>query len=299
MTPPPALLIPPECLPACPGATGTEVGLAVVFSPTDRAAEPRVLVVPATPPQPETLEHYLQANGNSARTVARLRTILNMKTVILEIGCGNAEIAWRIALENPEAGLIATDKFDYPCIAGRHSSYGWVAKTWKNSLLPAQVLGPPNLVVLRAEVEILPFLPLSSVDSILMVNPEPVIGSAVLNKLWAQQWMSRLKIGPQQIVVKPFSSDLGMSVACGFEFDQNPDRSRGLGFLFDSEFHFDKGNRTQWSVNLNASSRYSGNSTQWDVYVHGDGPMNAAGRPSRGGRFARFLGIRSVRYRTP
>ena len=223
----------------------------------------------------EALSHYLLSRENTPFDIDRLLKIMEMAPLILEIGCGNAEIAWEIALKNPLTGVIATDLYEYPCSTGTTSGYGWVAKAWKNDMLPAQIFGPPNLVVLRAEAEIMRFMPAQCLDSILLINPEPDIGKAFLKTVSEQKLMDRVKSGSHKIVIKPYSSDMGMAVFGGFEFDQSPDRSRGLGFLLESDFVFTRGGKVQWAVDLNKASRYSGNSTQCDVYVH-DGTLPAA-----------------------
>jgi hypothetical protein len=59
-------------------------------------------------------------------------------------------------------------------------------------------------------------------------------------------------------------------MACGgLEFDHQADWSKGLGYLFESEFEFLKADRFHWNVDLARVSPYTKNSTQTDVYCAG------------------------------
>ena len=221
------------------------------------------------PFDPMILSTRLEFQGNTPIAMAHVAAILARDRVIVEIGCGSAEIAWEIASKNPGIGVLATDSYEYPCIAEKNSGYGRVAKVWKNRMLRAQIFCPANLAIVRAEVDILKLLPNCSIDTILLVNPEPRIGRSVLDFLAEDRLMEKIKPGPLQIVIKPFSREMGISVCGGPEFNHGNDWSRGLGFLMENPFHFQKGERIQWSVNLGSASPYSSHSTQSDVYTHG------------------------------
>jgi hypothetical protein len=119
-------------------------------------------------------------------------------------------------------------------------------------------------------VALLRHFPRQSVDTVLMIHPEPRVGKEVLERLAEPAFCRRLKPGPRRIVALPYSRELGCWVCGGHEFDHGPDWSRGLGFLMESRFAFSKGRRVQWGIDLPRASRYTSNSTQTEVYVAGD-----------------------------
>lgn len=230
---------------------------------TGPAAEPG-------PFDPLALDAHLDANGNAPGTIMEVLNVLSMETVIVEIGCGSAEVAWQIAVKNPGIGVIATDIYQLPCSTEPYSDYGKVARIWRNRMLRAQIFKPANLAIIRTEADILPLLPRHSIDTLMMINPEPRVGKSFLDYISEnERFENIIKPGPLQIVVKPFSRVTGMADGCCLEFEHGSDGSRGLGFLMESRFAFRKGNRVQWFVDLNSASAYSRRSTQQDVYVHG------------------------------
>ncbi len=210
---------------------------------------------------------YLANQGNQPTTIARLNRILKMKTVILELGCGNAEIAWQIASKNPAIGVIATDIYRSPCLTGSVSGYAKASRAWTNGLLKAQVLAPKNLVILRAGACLLRFLPPESINTLLLVNPEPAVGRAFLTMLAEAPALQAVRPGPRQLVIKPFSKKMGVATCGGYEFNTEADWSRGIGFMLESPFVFREAPGTQWHVDLGGFSDYSKNSTQAGVSV--------------------------------
>ncbi len=216
------------------------------------------------------LASYLKDQGNRSGTIAALDSILKMKTVILEIGCGNAEISWQIAMKNPEIGIIATDIYRSPCLTGSVSGYAKASRSWTNSLLKAQVLAPDNLAVVRADADIIRFLPAESIDTILLINPEPAVGHAFLKFLADNPVFGAVRPGRRQLVIKPFSKKMGVATCGGYEFETEADWSRGTGFMAESPFNFKEDAQTQWAVDLGAYSDYSKNSTQTGVSVCGN-----------------------------
>ncbi len=213
---------------------------------------------------------YLENQGNRPETIARFKAILKMNTIILELGCGNAEISWQIAMKNPDIGVIATDLYRSPCLAGSVSGYTRASRSWTNSLFKAQVLTPDNLVVMRADADILRFLPAQSIDTILLVNPEPAVGRAFLKFLAGNSISNAVRPGGKQLVIKPFSKKMGIATCGGYEFETEADWSRGIGFMLESPFTFTVDVGTQWAVDLGAFSDYSRNSTQNGVSVCGN-----------------------------
>ncbi|MBI9086281.1 MAG: hypothetical protein JEZ11_21960 [Desulfobacterales bacterium] len=193
-----------------------------------------------------------------------------MPQVLLELGCGNAEVARQIALKNPGIGVIATDLYDWSHDPSQGSSYGKIARVWRERLLPAQVEPPANLVILRAEADLLRCLPLLSVDTIFLINPEPRVGKSFLTLFQEELLSSRIKKGLMQIVILPFSRELGLAACGGFSFDHDPDWSKGLGFIMGSGLRFQQGASIQWGVDLSQISAYTGNSTQRGIYVFGE-----------------------------
>ena len=213
---------------------------------------------------------YLLGRQNSLEEIHKADLLLRWPRVLLEIGCGRADAARRIAGKNPDMGVIATDRFggSRPPAAG--SGYEKIASAWREHRLPVQMAPLPNLVVLRAEAELLACLPERSVDAVLLVNPEPRVGRDFLARVQDRALLSRIKPGPKRIVVLPFSREMGLSACGGFGFDHDPDWSRGLGFIRGSGLAFRPDRSEQWGVDLTALSAYSRSSTQRQVYVWGD-----------------------------
>jgi hypothetical protein len=222
------------------------------------------------PAHPASLVAYLESQGNRPERIERLARILQMDTLVLELGCGNAEIAWQIASKNPSVGVVATDIYRSPCLSGAVLGYAKASRAWTNGLLKAQILAPDNLVILRAGACLLSLLPPQSITTLLLVNPEPAVGRAFLNLLAESQAHRAVRPGPKQLVIKPFSKKMGVTTCGGFEFNTEADWSRGIGFLRESPFDFQDAPRTHWQVDLGAFSDYSKNSTQTGVSVCGD-----------------------------
>ena len=213
---------------------------------------------------------YLESQGNGSAARDRLNHILGMDTVIFELGCGNAEIAWQIALKNPAIGVIASDIYRSPCLTGSAAGYARASRAWTNGLLKAQVFAPDNLVILRAGACLLSQLPPASIDTILLVNPEPAVGRAFLKLLAETPAWRAVRPGSRQLIIKPFSKKMGVTACGGYEFETETDWSRGIGFLQESPFDFHDAPRTQWKVDLGVFSDYSKNSTQAGVSVCGN-----------------------------
>lgn len=215
---------------------------------------------------------YLLDRENCIQDIMKLNELLQMPRILLEIGCGNAETARQIALNNPDTGVIGTDLYDWSPQQTHGSGYGQVARAWRARQLPAQMDAPANLVVLRAEADLLHCLPVRAVDTILLINPEPYVGKSFLDLLQKEALFMKIKQGPNQIVILPFSRELGVMACGGCSFEHDPDWSRGLGFIMGSGLRFKRGGAIHWGVDLSRISAYSGNSTQRDVYVYGEQP---------------------------
>ena len=162
--------------------------------------------------------------------------------------------------------VLATDKYEWRGNGQCGSGYRRVALAWREKRLSAQQTAPENLVVLRAQVDLLYHLPRNSLDAVVMINPEPSVGAKVLEALATPAMYTRFRNGGQ-ILVLPFSRELGTMACGGLEFDHDADWSRGLGFIMSSRLPFKRGARHHWGVDLGASG-YSLNSTQSDLYVH-------------------------------
>ncbi|MCP4690451.1 MAG: hypothetical protein GY859_20520 [Desulfobacterales bacterium] len=218
---------------------------------------------------PAALAAYLENKGNPPGEIAKLHRVLQRRSVILEIGCGRAEIGREIAGKNPDIGVIATDIYRFPRPGESTLGYGDVALAWRDRRLEAQTAPRDNLVILRSELDILRLLPYRSVDTLLFVNPEPKMGKIFLDFVGKDRLFETLKPGGRQIVIKPFCREMGVTACGGFEFDHSPDYSRGIGFLMESPFDFRIGRKIQWSVDLCAASAYSKNSTRSSVSICG------------------------------
>jgi hypothetical protein len=215
---------------------------------------------------------YLLGRKNCKEDIHKLKNILQMQLVLLEIGCGDAGAALQIALKNPGIGVIATDLYSCSPPPSNGSGYGKIAREWCKHRLPAQIDTPANLVILRAEGSLLRCLPLRAIDTILLINPEPCVGKAFLDLLQRESLSLRIKHGPTQIVILPYSRELGLVACGGFSFEHDPDWSKGLGFILGSGLGFKLGASIHWGVDLAHISNYTGNSTQRDIYVCGDQP---------------------------
>jgi hypothetical protein len=216
------------------------------------------------------LLRYLLNLENCSRDIDKLGAILRMPRVLLEIGCGNAEVALKIALKNPAIGVVATDLYDCSVELPGEYCYGRVAREWRDRRLPAQTDPPANLVILRAEANFLHYLPLDALDTIILINPEPLVGKAFLELLQTESLSSRVKKGPMQIVILPYSRQLGVAVSGGCSFNHDTDWSRGLGFMMGSGLLFKRGEPVQWGVDLSRISPFTKQSTQKDLYIYGE-----------------------------
>jgi len=216
---------------------------------------------------------YLRERENCEQGINKLIGILKMPQVLMEVGCGNAEAARQIALKNPNIGVIATDLYDWSHPQYSGSGYWQIAREWRAGQLPAQMNPLSNLVILRAETDLLQCFPIQAIDTIIMINPEPLVGKAILALLQGESLSSRMKHGPKQIVILPYSRELGLMACGGCEFEHGPDGSRGLGFIMESGLRFKRGASIQWGVDLSRISAYTGNSTQRDIYIHGKQPI--------------------------
>ena len=216
---------------------------------------------------------YLRERQNCEQDIHKLVGILNMPKVLMEIGCGNAEAAMKIALKNPDIGVIAIDLYDWSHPQYSSSGYGQIARDWRGGRLRAQMNPLANLVILRAETDLLQCFPIQAIDSIILINPEPLVGKAILGLLKGELLSLRLKHGPKQIVILPYSRELGLMACGGCGFEHDPDWSRGLGFIMESGLRFKQGASIHWGVDLSRISAYTGNSTQRDIYIYGKQPI--------------------------
>lgn len=216
---------------------------------------------------------YLRERENGEQDINKLIEILKMPQVLMEIGCGNAEAARQIAFRNPGIGVIATDLYDWSHPQYSRSGYGQIAREWRAGQLGAQMNPLANLVILRAETDLLQCFATQAIDTIILINPEPLVGKAILALLQGESLSLRMKHGPMQIVILPYSRELGLMACGGCGFEHDPDWSRGLGFIMGSGLRFKRGASIQWGVDLSRISAYTGNSTQRDIYIYGKQPI--------------------------
>ena len=221
----------------------------------------------STPVPMVALATYLRAHENPSDDIRQLDKILQLPNIILEIGCGVGMLAREIARNNPGIGLIATDQYDYAIPPQHGSCYQKTALSWKDRQLECQQGDVHNFVLLRADIDMLSHFPEASIDTILMVNPEPNAGRAIMLALTDPAIYRKIRPGEKQVVVLPFSREMGVTCCGGNEFYHDADWSRGLGFMMASGFEVRKGDPIQWHVNLAKFSHYSRYSTQQDVYI--------------------------------
>lgn len=223
-------------------------------------------------PDPSERFRYLTGKGNHIDDISKANDILRMPRILLEVGCGSGKAARQIALKNPDMGVIATDLYDCGGDPANGSYYSKIARLWCARQLPAQQATPSNLVFLRAEGDLLRCLPAAAIDTILLINPEPRVGQAFIQLIQEEEILIKLKPGPDQIVILPYSRELGVMACGGCSFDHDADWSRGLGYILGSGLSFRRGLPVQWGVDLPGISDYTGNSTQRDVFIYGDTP---------------------------
>ncbi len=215
------------------------------------------------------LRSYLATQENFPEEVQKLERILKMPRLILEIGCGDGEGACQIALQNPDVGVIATDKYELTSVIGDWSHYRRTALDWREKRLAAQHFAPDNMALLRAEADILDFFPDNFLDSIFLLNPEPRVAEAFLKTIQQTSWINKVKPGPTQILVLPYSRAMGAIACGGFEFDHSED-AKGVAFLVSGPLRFRREECVHWGLNLSRLSAYSKNSTQNNLYVYGN-----------------------------
>ena len=222
------------------------------------------------------LNHYLKGQCNAAEDIARLPQFLAKPRVILEIGCGSCEVAWQIARKNPDVGMIATDQYNWDAPPEEGSYYQKVALAWRERCLPVEQAAPENLLILRAEGELLRFLPDRSIDTLLLINAEPAMGNAFVDFLVEYDLLRKIRPGDRQVVMLPYCREMGVMACGGYEFEHSEDWSRGLSYIMNGRLRFRRGDRQQWGVDLLRASPYSRNSTQSKVFIYGDGPAQKA-----------------------
>jgi hypothetical protein len=215
----------------------------------------------------DELTQYLQLQENIPADIEKIEHVLRLPRIILEIGCGTADVAWKIALKNPDVGVIASDKYDWSTDAGEHSYYRRIAVAWKEKKLPVQENFPHNLVLLRADTEIFRLFPDRSIDTVLLMNPEPNVARSFLFSVSCPSLLKKLKPGDPQILVIPFSRRLGLMASGSLEFDHDGDCPRGISYLTAGPLAFRKGPKEHWGLDLSCISSYSKNSTLNDVYI--------------------------------
>ncbi|MFA4854805.1 MAG: hypothetical protein WC616_05600, partial [Candidatus Omnitrophota bacterium] len=117
---------------------------------------------------------------------------------VLEIGCGDTEVAWEIARRG--IGVIATDIFKTSSQKGNPNIYREFGLKWRKDTLKAQLSDLPNLTVLKAGAGLLRYLPDGLLDYILLVNPEKEVLHQVLGML-ASGLAKKVK---SAVLIKPF-----------------------------------------------------------------------------------------------
>ena len=116
------------------------------------------------------------------------------KRILLEIGGGNTDAAYKIAdVNRDDMSVITFDLYDT-----EHPDYGESAEEFDNKSLTAQKSSIEDLAVIRADDRIFDFLPPNSIDYILLVSPVYLADKLKNTKLWGA-----LKIGGE-ILVKPY-----------------------------------------------------------------------------------------------
>jgi hypothetical protein len=72
--------------------------------------------------------------------------------------------------------------------------------------------------------------------TVLLLNPEPTVCEAFLKFISEDSWYQKIKPGPNQILVVPFSREMRESTCGGFECAYSEDRPGELKFLKGGPF---------------------------------------------------------------
>ena len=119
----------------------------------------------------------LWGNKDAGKTARAIQAAVKQgKKIIVEVASGNTANALDLARNNPDALVLATDRYDTNSkrlfLGGTTlREYLPYAVAFENNQLPAQKSDLDNLLVVRSLADILLYLPDSSVDSVVFVKP--------------------------------------------------------------------------------------------------------------------------------
>lgn len=151
----------------------------------------------------ENLSNYLAALSNRRSNVQKaIRLISSGRPVLLEFGCGNAELARAIAEKHPEIAVIATDIYDSSDT--NKTIYRHTALYWEQQALPAQESELSNLVILRSTDEALNILPSKCLKYVMIIHPDPLCLKSLLQSIHDN---NRVLTDDSHIYIKPFYED--------------------------------------------------------------------------------------------
>ncbi len=210
-------------------------------------------------------EFLLGRDGSNSRSIDSLWRVLERGSRLLEIGSGRTDAAVAIAAKNHDLGVIATDIYNENSGTEVYRAY---AEEWRQGGLLGQELRLDNLALLKCGAEILEYLPDSSLDYILLVNPEMSAVEELAHEFKDKGGLKKLKPGGK-VVIRSYWWGIDHYEAIfgeGFDFVPEP-----LDFL---------------GVHLQAVSEFSGNGELyvWTKQAESRGPGFDGGADEAAGR---------------
>lgn len=144
-------------------------------------------------------EVYLELNDNDVEDAEKaFRIFSEYDEIVFEIGAGHGNVALEIAEKNPKVGVVAIDVYN------EHTGYNVLYGLWKKGKLKPQTANLDNLVLLRAEPDLLKLLPPRLISHVLLVNFERMALQGTLDILSVSGDQSPLK-EKSSIWLKPFT----------------------------------------------------------------------------------------------
>ncbi|MDP8264788.1 MAG: hypothetical protein P9M12_04840 [Candidatus Aceula lacicola] len=172
----------------------------------------------------DKLEYVLLSFDNTKEEIGKVYNLVNEskkngKKLLLEFGGGDAEAVRAIAELNQKKDIVSITTDQYAIDKERAPRlYLDNAEEFEKRRLPAQTQGLENLVVARAEADILLYLPDNSLDYILLVNPNSIAVESLVAVIKNFDVMKKFKKGAK-IIIKTSSREGKYIPALMEEFD--------------------------------------------------------------------------------
>jgi ribosomal protein S18 acetylase RimI-like enzyme len=164
------------------------------------------------------LEEKLKLEGNASELIRRVFYFFRQhrsysKKVVLELGGGNTELSWQIAMNNPDKLVIVTDSY------AQKDNYKLINDLWNSRSLKAQKEPLPNLVVLKIKLkDMLQLLPGNSINSVLIVNPDFYTSRETVDLLNNPEIQG--KLNGVKVFFKPYGNMLSYKYQSDLKFQE-------------------------------------------------------------------------------